>query len=307
MDEEKQKLDSEVSKEEETTIEDKAIDSKEEELGDSLGGLDPVEFNTKTVVTIMVAALLFVVLFYFLFGSAFRLKHYVVNGNRVVSDDEIINLVGVENNTHLFRRLSGDFFQIITFHYGDLEDRIEAQYPYISDIDIHVTIPSTITINVVEREKVAYIRTPDGYAAIDADGVVLELGSGEPSDIHPLICGLDINSVVIGEPIGITDNTNYQKMIIVLGAVLGADVNSGVTEFSFFESLLEIRMLISGSYFLTFALPEGSVLQVKLDAIDTINDKMAWLLTAIAGGSFDSLPDGVLDMTGDEPIYRSYN
>ena len=58
--------------------------------------------------------------------------------------------------------------------------------------------------------------------------------------------------------------------------------------------------------FMTITLPNGSTLQVKLADVETISDDMHWLIFAIEEGVLNDLPDGSLDMTDDNRIYRQY-
>ena len=268
---------------------------------------EPFPISLRTMLLMILGVLLLIFVLSVAFHPFFRVKEINISGNVAVSDQEILEAAGIEYNDHLFSGISGGFFDVVSMDYGDTERRIEANNPYIKNIEISVKFPSTINIEVTERQKVAYVKVPDGYAAIDSEGIVLELDSHSDDTIRPLICGLDIDSVVIGKKLKAIDDTAYQKMIIVLGAVLAADSNSGVNSgYSFFENLIEVRMLPSGNFFLTIYLPEGSILQVKLKEIDNINEDMSQLCFAILEGAFDNLPDGVLDMTDEEFIYREY-
>lgn len=269
---------------------------------------EQIAFNPKLMVGIVLATLIITLLVLFAVHPFFRIRKFDISGNHVVTDSELISEMGVEYNDHLLASVSGNIFDVLTLNYGKIEDEIMKNNPYIEDIKIHVKFPSKLVVEVTEREKIAYIKTPDGYIAIDREGTVLEMSSDYSIDTHPLICGLNVNNAVLGEKISVVDDIKFQKMIIVLGAVLAADGSFEVVdnEYSFFDNLSEIRILSSGIYFLSVRLPGGAAMQVKLKEVDSINEKMQWLVNALESGSFDGLPDGVLDMTGDEAIYREY-
>lgn len=253
----------------------------------------PLDF--KTVVVSLLGLLVLTICLCVAFMPSLRISNYVVEGNYQLTDDEIIELVGINEGEHMIRS-----------YYG-VENRIVKTTPYIKEIKISPVYPSTLKVEVVERQKIAYIQTADGYAVIDKDGIVLEFSSDYEADVHPVLCGLEVNSVVIGQNIGITDNLSYQKMIVILGAVLSAEQNSIYdSDYSFFESLKEVRILPSGTIFITVALPNNELLTVKLNDITTIDDKMHWLMYAIEEGGMDSLPAGSLDMTEDSPIFHQY-
>ena len=234
------------------------------------------------------------IVFMLAFHPMFRIRNIQVDGNFALTDEEVIEATGLEYHDHILRVLGVDYGEILSDN------------PYISKISISIDFPSGIDIKVEERKKIAYVKYADGYFAIDSEGVVLELSSTESEDAHPLLCGLDINNVVLGERVDFEGNIRFQKLIIVLGAVLEADQNSESSDYSFFESVQEIRILPSGMIFLTVTLPNNSTLQVKLADIDTIADDMHWLMFVIEEGKFNDLPDGALDMTGDQPIYSEY-
>ena len=102
------------------------------------------------------------------------------------------------------------------------------------------------------------------------------------------------------------NENDYKKAIIVLGAILTSDINGEKSEYDMFSNVRELRMIPGGDIFLTIILPTGNEFQVKLKNIENINEKMLWLRYAISKGTFDDLPNGTFDMTGDEYIYREY-
>ncbi len=257
--------------------------------------LEDFPLNFKQIIILLVGALILAVSLCIALMPSLRLRNYVIEGNYQVSDEEVIELLGLNEGDHLFRS------------YYSVESRIKRTTPYIRDINISFQYPSTLKVTIVERVKIAYIRTADGFAAIDKDGIVLELCSDYEEDVHPVLCGLEINNVVLGQDIGVTDDLSFQKMVVILGAVLSAEQNSAYSsDYSFFESLQEVRILPSGMIFITVELPNGNLLTVKLDDLSTIDDKMHWLLYAIEEGGMNKLPAGSLDMTEESPIYHQY-
>lgn len=266
----------------------------------------PLTFK-QTILCLAVIALLIGIWSFFCMPF-FRIKTINIEGNIVLSDEYILERAGIEYDEHLFANVGGELFDILSLDYGNLEDELEASTPYIKNIEISVSFPSTINIEVTERNKVAYIRMPDGYAAIDEEGIVIELMTLDDSvEGHAVITGLDITYARLLEPIGIENSKQYQKAIIILGAILASDINGEQSDYNMFDNVQELRMLPSGEIFLTIVLPNNSTLLVKMDSVETINEDMTWLRFAILEGSIAVLPDGSLDLTGEEYIYRPYN
>ena len=256
--------------------------------------LDDFPLTFRQTMSALIGITVLTILLMLAFHPMFRIEFFNVEGNYALTTEEVIEQTGLDYHDHILKVLTVN------------PSKIYAENPYISKITVSVNFPSGVHIKVEERKKIAYIKYADGYFAIDSEGTILEFSSSDSPDAHPLLCGLDVNNVVLGGHIDLEGNTRYQKLIIILGAVLEADQNSDNDEYSFFENVQEIRILPSGMIFMTITLPNGSTLQVKLADVETISDDMHWLIFAIEEGVLNDLPDGSLDMTDDNRIYRQY-
>lgn len=259
-----------------------------------------------TIICLFVLIIGLVALIWFL--PAFRVRNVHVEGNVSQTDQEILRQLKLEYNAHLMGGVSGNILDVIRLDYGKTEERIKRENPYIEDIRVSVKLPSTVVVTVKERSKICYVRTPDGYAALDKDGIVLELSSHDTGKrVRPVICGLNVKYAELGKPVTIGNSNDYKKAIIVLGAILAADNASIGDSYSMFENTLEVRMLPSGYIFLTVYSPSGKLIQIKLNSLEKISDKMAWLLYAFNSEALDKTKTkGFLDMTGDDPTLREY-
>ena len=267
-----------------------------------------IPLNGRSIVVICLALAVVIMVVLVMFLPAFRVKNAHIEGNVVISEQQILREAGLEYDAHLMSGVSGNILDILRLDYGKTEERIKKENPYIEDIRITIKLPSTVDIKVKERSKVCYIKTPDGYAALDKDGIVLELSSFDSGKkVQPVICGLNIKYLELGKKIKISNMNDYKKSIIVLGAILAADNASIGDSYSMFENTAEVRVLPSGYIFLTVYSPSGYLMQVKLNSLDSISDDMAWLLYALNSDSVDKITvDGALDMTNDEFIFREY-
>src|SRR5574344_1237428 len=265
---------------------------------------DSIHEHRRSIVITAVVILVITMAFLVAFLPAFRVRNVTVDGNVVITDDEILNMTGLTYNAHLMRGVSGNIFDILSLNYGKTERRIMAENPYIENIKSSIRIPSTVYIEVTEREKMAYVKTPDGYAAIDRNGIVLELSSGEDSaSVRPVICGIQVNGATLGKKISIANTDDFNRAVVVLGAILTADNATVGGDYSLFANTAEVRILPSGFIFLTVYSPSGNKIQVKLKNTEKLNDDMAWLLYAMNANAFDQVTaDGTLDRTGDEYI-----
>lgn len=281
---------------------------REPEPAESANLRDMIPLSGRSILAIALAAALVIMAVLVIFLPAFRVRNTQVEGNVVLSEQEILKTVGLEYDAHLMSGVSGNILDILRLDYGKTEERIKKENPYIEDIRITVKIPSTVKITVKERSKVCYIRTPDGYAALDTDGIVLELSSSDArKDVRPVICGLNVKYAEMGKKVNIENMNDYKKAIIVLGAILAADNASVGGNYSMFENTSEVRILPSGYIFLTIYSPSGNLTQIKLNGTESIGDNMAWLLYVFNSDAFDKITaDGALDMTGEEFVFDEY-
>lgn len=242
----------------------------------------------------------------FLFLPIFRVREVTIEGNIELSDEEVLEAVGLKYNAHLMSGVSGNILDVLSLNYGKTEERLRRENPYISDISISVRIPSEVFIKVQERRKIAYVSTPDGYIALDRNGTVLELNSGKQRQkVSPIIYGISVESAKLGERVKVRDENSYKKALVVLGSILAADNATIGDNFNMFEHTTEVRVLPSGYVFLTIYTASGKPVQIKLNKTDKINENMAWLLYAFNSNAFDQVTiKGTLDMTGDEFIFN---
>ena len=269
---------------------------------------DMIPLSNATIAALVLAAAFIAMVLCIIFLPAFRVRNVNIEGNVVLSDEEILNMTGLEYNAHLMSGVSGNIFDILCLNYGKTEQMIMEKNPYVESITISVKIPSTVTIQVKERQKIAYIKTADGYIAIDRDGIVLELSSADnASEVRPVICGMEIDGAVLGEKLTIKNMNDFKKAIIILGAILNADNASVGGDYCMFENTSEVRILPSGYIFLTIYSKSGNMVQIKLNGTDKIDENMAWLLYLFDSNAFDQVTSsGAFDMTGDEFIYQEY-
>ncbi|MBO4450195.1 MAG: FtsQ-type POTRA domain-containing protein [Clostridiales bacterium] len=262
---------------------------------------------TKTGVIFFTLLILFITaVMLFLFLPAFRVREVTIDGNIELTDEQVLEEVGLKYNAHLMSGVSGNLIDILSFNYGKTEEKIRNENPYISDITITIRIPSEVLIKVKERRKIAYVSTPDGFIALDRNGTVLELNSGKNTQtVSPIIYGISVESAKLGDRVKVRDENSYKKAIIVLGAILTADNATIGDKFNMFEHTKELRVLPSGYMFLTIYTASGKPVQIKLNKTDKINDYMTRLLYLFNSNAFDQVTiKGTLDMTSDEFIFN---
>lgn len=252
---------------------------------------------------ILLAAILIVTL------PQFYIKQIDVVGCNEISKEELLSNSGLTVGEHLFHNIGGGIIQLFTLRYGNIEKELRNDYPYINDIKIRIIFPSKVLFVIDERQKIGYAELPDGYAVIDTEGVVVELSEGAAPPGVPLMEGLPVRSSALGGKIGMTEGKGLNTCITILNAILAADENkSKNSDFSLMKCVRSVRSLQGSTTFLTLILPSTQKeLLIRIGSLKNIAADMSWLRYAAEQNKFDSVGDGILDMSGEEYTFRPVN
>ncbi len=106
-----------------------------------------------------ISLLLGVVIYFAWTLPAFRVVTANITGNQRVSADEINGVLGSAGQP------------IFTLLPADMESRLRINYPELASVKVAVSLPNTITVNVVERQPIILWQQNGGYTWIDASGV----------------------------------------------------------------------------------------------------------------------------------------
>ena len=121
----------------------------------------------------------FMIVFIFLFGTKIILfsiqwsedgerllpKVFNINGNKILSSKEILDLINISNNNSL-----------LNIDLKLIQYEIE-KHPYIKVAQISRKFPSQINVNIKERQPLAYLNLNE-YLVVDDDGYILPLRNG---------------------------------------------------------------------------------------------------------------------------------
>ena len=107
----------------------------------------------------------------FLLSPIFNIKKIEISGNERITEQEIISLLNIKENTNLFKERTNEINKKLS------------QNAYISNVSINRKIPSTLQITIQER-KVAYLlEYGESYIYIDSQGYILEISKENIEDI----------------------------------------------------------------------------------------------------------------------------
>ena len=131
----------------------------------------------------------------------FDIRNIEVSGNSKNSNEKIISFSGLELHTNIFK-----------FNKGFVKENIK-ENAYIENVEVTRKLPSTVQIEIEEREAKYMLQFADSYVYINNQGYMLEI-SNEKLDM-PILIGFttDLSNIKAGNRINVTD-LNKMNMVI---------------------------------------------------------------------------------------------
>lgn len=120
--------------------------------------------RNKRIIKISLLFILFIiVILCAMFSPLFNIKTIEVNGNKIVTKNEIISLSKIQIEENSFKLSK-----------GKIKKQVK-ENAYIQDVKITRKLPSTILIEVEEREPAYLLEYASSYVVIDKQGYMLEI------------------------------------------------------------------------------------------------------------------------------------
>lgn len=131
----------------------------------------------------------------------FDIRNIEIAGNSKNSKEKIISFSGLELHTNIFK-----------FNKGLVKEKIK-ENAYIENVEVTRKLPSTVQIEVEEREAKYMLQFADSYVYINNQGYMLEI-SNEKLDV-PILIGFttDLSNIKAGNRINVAD-LNKMNMVI---------------------------------------------------------------------------------------------
>lgn len=167
--------------------------------------------------------------------SYFNIKVIQVNGSKNISDKDIVNLSNISIGNNIFY-----------IHTTSSINNILSN-PYIYSASIKKKLPSTIIIDVIERNAVFYAKYDNKYLVIDSDGIVLQ----KKDDIKNMklvrLDGFDYSKVEVGKPIKDDDKRKIDAMTTIGSMIPSSSAVSGMTSVDLTSSV-DIKVYFGDLY-----------------------------------------------------------
>ncbi len=132
----------------------------------------------------------------------FKVKNIKINGNSVISAEEIKSALNYENKS------------IFTPSTQNARAKL-SENVYIKDVAVKRKLPDNIEINIIERIPSGYVKySEDTYLYIDSEGVILEVVSGF-KDKLPIVTGLDFKNFNQGQILKIENKEAFNAVLVL--------------------------------------------------------------------------------------------
>ncbi len=241
--------------------------------------LKGIKFNKNKVIVYLVLGLISISILY-LTLPVFHVKNIVVLENSKFKSEEIETKLNVliNKNPYLI-----DKKRIKQIYIGD---------PYIESIDIKSKFPRTLIFNIEKRQPVATIKFSGGFIIIDENATVLETTQEMSKIMKPLINGVTVKEVKLGEKLNISNKEILDTIKSITDNIRSAKLINNISQIEINKNR-QIKMIT----------PQG--ITVLLGSGENLNEKMLMLNQILINLHEKKLYKGVVDMRYDGyPVYR---
>lgn len=234
---------------------------------------------TKKNIVILLICIIGIILSY-LFLPTFRMKNIEILGNSSYTDKNLFNLTKENFNKNIYlinkRKIRDDLLKS----------------PYLKTVDIKPKFPNTLVFNIIERTPVATIKFSGGFAIIDDNAFVLETTSDIDKIKKPLISGIDIKNLVLGEKL-LQDDNKLDFSMKIISSIQSAKLLNNVSMIDI-SNLEDIKIIT----------PQG--INVLIGSGENLNENMLVLNKILINLFERGIYSGYIDMRFNSyPVYRS--
>lgn len=155
---------------------------------------------------------------FFLLSPLFNILEIKVVGNQKIASEKIINMSGIVVNENAFKI--------------DIKQAIAniLQEPYIEKVEIKRVLPSTIEIQVKERQATFMLEFANGYVYINNQGYMLE--SAEEKLEIPIITGYvtPVENIVPGNRLQTEDLKKMETVLKIMETAKSNEIEKMITK-----------------------------------------------------------------------------
>ena len=172
----------------------------------------------RTRFKIFIIIFIFVIFGAFILSSElFSLKNIYVTGNKTVPKDDIVRLSNLQYGQNVFRmnkkKIIRDIFE----------------NPKIKAARIKRILPSSVSLDIIEREAIALIPYLGSYLNIDEEAMIFEVSGTSQNMNAPVIEGFSFNDFKIGEVLKIDNSEQLDIALKISNALKNSKLNEDIS------------------------------------------------------------------------------
>ncbi|MDW7675709.1 MAG: cell division protein FtsQ/DivIB, partial [Bacillota bacterium] len=186
-------------------------------------------------------------IYFFLQSPFFAVDKIYVAGTQRLTVNEVLSLAQVQPGENILKLKSQRIKELLMTH------------PWIREAEINITLPSTVTINVIERRAEAVLIIESNYYVVDDEGIVMRQIQNLAEILLPTITGLNISHQVNEGDKLVSKEANTALTTL---AALPEDLKNNVSELSVSDGL---NLFLTGG------------MEIKLGGDEKIADKLKML------------------------------
>ena len=207
----------------------------------------------------------------------FRVSHITVTGDTRYTEQELIDISGVQEGDNMF-----------FLDFDHIAQTLQKEYPYLDTVKLHRKLPSTLQIEVTDCIAALSVQVDNGYLLMDMDGKVLEK-TDEIADNTAEVIGAQAGDLEVGNVVG-KKKKKLQTVLDLMNLMTQYGMNDKVDRVDIGKAY-DVRMRFDDRY--TILLGNLSELEHKIQFLQAILKET-------------SLPEtGIIDLTDDkEAHYR---
>lgn len=188
--------------------------------------------------------------------ASVHVRSFEVTGNTRYTDEELLQMIYPERwDTNSL--------------YGLIKDRFipHPQLPFVERYDIMWKSPVSVEIVVYEKNIVGYVDYMSSHMYFDKDGIIVE-STGTLLEGVPHVTGLDFGSIVLYQPLPVSDSRVFGNILNLTGALSSYGI--ACDEISY-DKLLNATLTLGG---IEVYLGSSQDMEMK---ISTLNDMLPQL------------------------------
>lgn len=239
------------------------------------------KMKIRRIVAASILALI-VILCICLFTPVFGVTEIMVEGNSVLTVEDVVGASGIKTGQNIFR-----------INTGKTVEKLK-ELPYVEDAQIMRKFPAKIKIVLAESKEDIIIDTPLEFVITTIDGKVL-FKTGDVTELPiPIVKGIEVSSSEVGKKI-VSESTDFGgKSMDYIKCFYSSDYWSEIDEFDISDSSNFMMIMRSGMR-VTFG---------PVDTIESLQRKIKMLDAIIP--QVKPTERSYLDLTTDKGYFGTY-